>query len=207
MKLFYFMLGPISAHYRRKRMRKFCSVFHLDHHPAILDLGGQPTIWDTVVEPLDIVILNLPGRAETLHPTHHNIKYVEGDACDVVGIEKKEFDIVFSNSVIEHVGNSDFRARFASEVRRLGKSYWVQTPARYFPIEPHNGMPFWWFWPQALRAATIKRWKRTLPAWTEMVEGTDIVSREEMHRLFPEAEIYVERVWGIPKSYTAFSVT
>jgi hypothetical protein len=188
-------------------MNKFCNVFKLSNSTTILDLGGQPTIWDTVPESLDIIILNLPGRAETLHLTHHKIQYVEGDACNVVGIDERQFDIVFSNSVIEHVGNADFRARFAGEVRRLGKAYWVQTPSRYFPIEPHNGMPFWWFWPQSLRAATIRRWKRTLPAWTEMVEGTDIVSEEEMRRLFPEAKIYVERVWGIPKSYTAISVS
>lgn len=39
-----------------------------------------------------------------------------------------------------------------------------------------------------------------------MVEGTDIVSKAEMRQLFPEADIYVERFWGIPKSYVAFSV-
>ncbi len=205
-RLFYSLLTPISLYARSKRMRKFCGVFDINKHTTVLDLGGQAPIWDSVDKPLRIVILNLPGIAQKSHPTHHNIKFIEGDACNVVGIHGGQFDIIFSNSVIEHVGNADFRARFAQEVRRLGKSYWVQTPSRYFPIEPHNGMPFWWFWPQRLRASTIQRWKRSLPAWTEMVEGTDIVSKEEMLRLFPEAEIYVERVLGIPKSYTAFSV-
>lgn len=139
---FYFLLGPFSSRTRRRRMRKFTETLQIDQGTRVLDLGGQPAIWDTVEKPLDITILNLPGIAQTSHPTHHDIRFMEGDACNVVGMEEKSFDIVFSNSVIEHVGNADFRARFAKEVRRLGKSYWVQTPSRCFPIEPHNGMPF-----------------------------------------------------------------
>lgn len=205
LRLFQFTLGPFSSYTRRKRMKKLCDTLRLHKGATVLDLGGQPAIWDSVSEPLNILILNLPGIAQTAHPTHHNIQFMEGDACEVVGITENSFDIVFSNSVIEHVGNADFRARFAKEVRRLGKTYWVQTPSRYFPIEPHNGMPFWWFWPERLRTRQIQKWKQTLPDWTEMVEGTDIVSREEMRRLFPEADIHVERFLGIPKSYIAIA--
>lgn len=202
--LFYSLLHPFSSATRRKRMQKFCEILNIREGQRILDLGGQVAIWNSLEPKLDITILNLPGIAVTSLPTHHNIRFVEGDACNVTGVQRDDFDIVFSNSVIEHVGPADFRARFAGEVRRLGKSYWVQTPSRYFPIEPHNGMPFWWFYPKWLRAALIRHWKRTLPDWTEMVEGTDIVSKAEMRRLFPEAEIHVERFWGIPKSYVAY---
>jgi len=49
----------------------------------------------------------------------------------------------------------------------------------------------------------IERWRRKLPAWTEMVEQTRVLTKAEMRRLFPEATILVERVCGIPKSYVA----
>jgi hypothetical protein len=36
-----------------------------------------------------------------------------------------------------------------------------------------------------------------------MIEGTTVVKRAELEKLFPDAEIKVERVFGIPKSYIA----
>ncbi|MCX8996228.1 class I SAM-dependent methyltransferase [Rhizobiaceae bacterium BDR2-2] len=185
-------------------MEQFCSIMNIDRSVTVLDLGGQPMIWEPVDPSLDITILNLPGIAQAAPHSHHTIRYVEGDACNVTGYEDQSFDIVFSNSVIEHVGDERFRAAFAREVQRLGKSYWVQTPCKYFPIEPHNGMPFWWFYPASLRRFIVERWRRKLPAWTEMIDGTDIVSRKELERLFPEARVIVERFMGLPKSYIVF---
>ncbi|NIM61889.1 MAG: hypothetical protein GTO30_09600, partial [Acidobacteria bacterium] len=43
----------------------------------------------------------------------------------------------FSNSLIEHLGSRDRQAAFASEIRRVARGLWVQTPARCFPFEPH----------------------------------------------------------------------
>jgi hypothetical protein len=113
-------------------------------------------------------------------------------------------DFVFSNSVIEHVGGAERRAQFAREVRRIGRSYWVQTPSIWFPIEAHSGMPLWWCYPKGMRNWILRRWREKLPAWTDMIEGTTVVKRAELQRLFPDAKIKVERVLGVPKSYIAF---
>jgi len=182
---------------------------------SILDLGGKPRIWESVPLCLNLTILNLPGAVEDHEngvagsnlrstATQHKIHYVEGDACDVQQFAGRSFDSVFSNSVIEHVGGGGKQEAFASEVRRLGKSYWVQTPAKWFPVEAHCGMPFWWFYPAPLRRHLIERWRKNLPAWTEMVEGTTILTKKQMQRLFPEATILTERFLGIPKSYIAY---
>jgi methyltransferase family protein len=198
------LMRPFSRRVRRKRMRVYVALMGLKEGMSVLDLGGQPMIWDSVPARLDLTILNLPGVAERSSASHHKIRYVEGDACSVTGFEGRQFDNVFSNSVIEHVGSADKQADFAREVRRLGKSYWVQTPTKWFPIEAHCGMPFWWFYPRRLRQYFIEGWRRKLPAWTEMVEGTRVLTRSELQRLFPEATIRVETVCGIPKSYIAY---
>jgi SAM-dependent methyltransferase len=173
---------------------------------SIIDLGGQPTIWKDVPEALEITILNLEGIAKIDAQSHHRIRYVVGDACRVSTFHDKQFDVVFSNSVIEHVGDPQKRAQFAHEAKRLGRAYWVQTPSKWFPIEAHCGMPFWWLYPRRLREWFIRRWRILLPEWAAMVEGTDIVTKAELRRLFPESTILVERVFGIPKSYIALSV-
>ena len=197
-------MRPFSARSRRKRMRDYVELMGVAEGMSVLDLGGQPMIWDVVRSPLDITILNLPGVAESKTTSHHRIRYVEGDACRVVDFEAEQFDTVFSNSVIEHVGPADKQADFAREVRRLGKSYWVQTPSKWFPIEAHCGMPFWWFYPPKLRQYCIERWRRKLPGWTKMVEETRVLTKTDLEQLFPEAKIRVERFFGMPKSYIAY---
>ena len=201
--VFYRLMHPFSKRSRRKRMRVFATLMKIKEGMSVLDLGGQPMIWDSVAVPLDITILNLPGAALNDIVSHHKIRYVEGDACRVSGFEERQFECVFSNSVIEHVGPADKQADFAREVRRLGKSYWVQTPSMWFPIEAHTGMPFWWFYPPRLRQYFIERWRIKLPAWTEMVEGTRVLTKMDLKQLFPDATIRVEVVFGIPKSYIA----
>ena len=51
-----------------------------------------------------------------------------------------EFDLAYCNSVIEHVPR-ERRAAFAAELRRVARGWYVQTPARSFPIEPHSLLP------------------------------------------------------------------
>lgn len=222
---FYKLLLPFQRWSRNRRMKRFMSVVHLTEGMSVLDLGGLPAIWAYVPKPsLDITLLNLdyeapaiirdgvrgrpagqggqrPHRVEA--PMAHRFQYLVGDACSGTTFQDASFQLVFSNSVIEHVGNAEKKAAFAHEARRLGRSYWVQTPSKWFPIEAHSGMPFWWFYPERVRAGFIARWRRKTPAFAEMVETTDILTKAEMRKLFPEATILVERVLGVPKSYAA----
>jgi hypothetical protein len=198
---FQHFLRGFSATHRTQRMQVLVDEMNIKSGMTVLDLGGQPEIWDSVPAKLNITILNLPGIARAERPSHHNITYVIGDACDVTGLDGQRFDFIFSNSVIEHVGDASKRAAFAEQVKKFKIPYWVQTPSIYFPIEAHNGMPFWWFYPPALRRRIVAGWKKKLPDWTEMVETTDIVMKSELRTLFPSAKIITERVMGFPKSY------
>ena len=205
-RIFKFLLRPFSEWSRKKRMRFFMKQMGLRDGTSILDLGGQPMIWDSVPLALNITILNLPDAAVTNHVSPHNVRYVEGDACRVEMFKEDSFDIIFSNSVIEHVGPAEKRREFAREVRRLGKSYWVQTPSKWFPIEAHSGMPFWWFYPASLRRYFLARWHQKLPDWTHMVRETTVLTKSELKQLFPEATIYSEWFCGMPKSYIVHSM-
>ncbi len=202
--LFYSLLRPFSERSRKKRMKGFTETMGVKDGTSVLDLGGQPMIWDTAPVRLKLTILNRPGIAVSNYTSHHVIHYVDGDACSVDSFADQSFDVVFSNSVIEHVGVQQKQAEFAREVRRLGRSYWVQTPSKWFPIEAHCGMPFWWFYPARLRQLVIERWRKKLPAWTEMVEDTTVLSKGDLRHLFPEAAIRVETSFGLPKSYVAY---
>jgi hypothetical protein len=202
--VFVALMKPFSEWARRRRMERMLGMFRLRPDMSVLDVGGTPNLWNhSYVPPLKITILNLPGNVVRAASSQHDFSYVEGDGCNVVGVGSQTFDFVFSNSVIEHVGGPERRREFAREIRRIGRSYWVQTPSIWFPIEAHCGMPLWWYYPERLRKAFLARWRKKLPAWTEMVETTTVLRRAELESLFPDATILVERVLGIPKSYTA----
>jgi hypothetical protein len=202
-RLFTGLLKPFSKAARARRMSAFSEIMKPQADMRILDLGGQPEIWDTVEPILDITCLNLPGIARTEHSTHHKITYVEGNACCMPNYHPGDFDLIFSNSVIEHVGSLEQQTRFANEVLRLSSRYWIQTPSKYFPIEAHCGMPFWWFYPDWLRQYFLRRWSKILPVWTEMVATTSVLSEQTLRALFPGCAIRIE--WLLfPKSITAY---
>ena len=197
-----------STQARALRMEKFLEVMDIRGGERILDLGGVAEFWDGCSHPLDLTIVNLPGAgAHHNGRPRHRISLLEGDACDLDLEDEPRFDIVVSNSVIEHVGDRARRARLAREVRRRASRYWVQTPSVWFPVEAHSNMPFWWAYPKPLRRHFIRKWKKRLPKWTEMIEGTTVVSRRELEAQFPDATLWVERCMGFPKSYVAYKAS
>jgi SAM-dependent methyltransferase len=171
----------------------------------ILDVGGDDSFWiHSDIPSASITILNVQPRSE---PGDH--PFVIGDACDLPFADKS-FDIVFSNSAIEHVGTWQRQVDFAREVRRVGKSFWVQTPAREFFVEPHLMAPFIHWLPlraqrRLIRNATLWGWiTRPSKARVEtFLQEVRLLSKEEVARLFPGSELLRERTAGLTKSYIA----
>ena len=203
--LFWSLKEKIQPSLRTKRMKKFISLFSLQANMRICDLGGATGIWDYVLVPLDITIVNLPNFPVVERPqTRHRFTLICGDATHLPELADNSFDLVFSNSVIEHVGDASQRYKFATEARRLAPSYFVQTPSIWFPLEPHSGVPFSWFLPRGVRALMHRNWAKSVPGWNEMIEGTTVISVQELKRLFPDGDLLVERWFGFPKSNTVF---
>ena len=125
-------------------------------------------------------------------------------------VRDRAFDVVFSNSVIEHVGGPNEQRRMAEEIRRVGKRYFVQTPNRNFPIEPHFLFPFYQFLPNTLQVWLLRSfdlgWFRRTPdpaRARRAISGIRLLGYREVSRLFPEAEIYEEKFLGLTKSFVA----
>ncbi len=190
---------------RGERMALLLAELPLRPGARVLDLGGTPSIWRSVETPLRLTTINLEGDGgvDPSSAPQHEVERVVGDACELDHLDDGSYDVVFSNSVIEHVGDAGRRAAFAANVRRLAPRYWVQTPSKWFPIEAHCNVPFWFFLPQTVRERVMDRWSKRLPAWTEMVRGTTVLERKEMISLFPDARLLTERTLGWPKSYVA----
>lgn len=206
LKILYRFYDRVMPRTRGSRMAFFEAVMKVAPGTRVLDLGGTTYNWQFVSTPLDITILNLPGTdVDTSVHGPHRFTFVEGDATAMPQYADGAFDIVFSNSVIEHVGGIDKQQCFAREAQRLAKAYYIQTPSKYFPLEAHTGLPFWWYYPPFVKRRLIRRWESSLPAWCEMVKGTGVLSSATMEALFPGAILHVERIAGLPKSYTLYN--
>ncbi len=112
-----------------------------------------------------------------------------------------EFDVGFSNSVIEHVPPA-LQPAFASELGRVARRYYLQTPNRWFPIEPHYQLPLFQFLPRRVRMALNRRFTLGWQAKGQWEEIT-LLGARDLKRLFPDAEIHREKVLGLTKSLIA----
>ena len=88
---------------------------------------------------------------------HGNVDAVVGDATDLGAFADGQFDVAFSNSVIEHLFTYEAQSHMARELQRVGRAHWVQTPNFWFPIEPHFLVPAWHWLPEDARVAVLTR--------------------------------------------------
>ena len=201
-----------AAKLRRNRFLIFNSLVALLPRPlSILDVGGTQIFWermDFTKEPdVKIVLLNL----SKVDVYHKNLISVQGDARRMDAFTDQEFDVVFSNSVIEHVGGYDQQCQMANEVKRVGKSYFIQTPNRFFPIEPHFLLPFFQFLPLGLKIFLVHHfdigWHKRTPdkqKAAQLVNSIRLLTEKELKKLFPGANIYKEKLFGLTKSLIVY---
>lgn len=202
----------LANRYRRKRFEHFLGLTaELVPPYRILDIGGTGHFWETMGfstgDGVEIVLLNT-------YPEHCDLPGVKtevGDGRDLSQYGDGAFDVVFSNSVIEHVGGLADQQKMAREVMRVGRRYYVQTPNLYFPLEPHFLVPFFQFMPLVMRAALLRRfslgWYPRTPDPVEarrVVESVELLSASAFQALFPGSRLYRERSCGLTKSLTVF---
>lgn len=175
---------------------------------SIVDLGGTPGWWrEAGVRPRSVTVVNL----KVARPPEDWISVVRGDACDLPPeVRDRPFDLVFSNSLIEHVGGHHRRLQLAETVTSLAVHHWVQTPYRYFPVEPHWIFPGFQFLPVAVRAQITRRWRLGHVPPTndgrqavESVLSVELLSATELQHYFPASTIVRERVGGLVKGLIA----
>jgi hypothetical protein len=200
----------ISQHFRGQRWAHFLQRFPDLPDMAVIDLGGYYWNWVSApVTPKSLVVVNLDGRRFDDEPDW--VETVTADACELpTSLFERNFDLVCSNSLLEHVGGYSRRQRVAQAVHQLAPHHWIQTPARSFPLEPHFLFPCFQFLPVQLRARLSRAWPfspghNQWTSWRDHLDsvlGIELVSATEMQYLFPGSELHRERVAGITKSLT-----
>jgi SAM-dependent methyltransferase len=181
------LASPLAARARARRHAQFFALTGLHAEARVLDLGcGR--IGLRALEPrLDITGVDLQPRPDYPGP------FVQADAADGLPFADGQFDLVYCSSVIEHVPPAR-RAAFAAELRRVGRGFYVQTPAFSFPIEPHALLPFAHWLPPSLRKPY---WRLGAAGHWEQIS---LLRRREVEVLFG-MPARAERFCGLVKSW------
>ena len=210
--------GTFGYRMRAARVRPLLEMIEAVHaqrgQVRIIDVGGTEQYWSIISagfldrHGVTIAVVNLP---ETPMPDDHGrFEFIAGDGCHLEVFDDCSFDIAHSNSVIEHVGDSEHMADFAREITRVAPAYFVQTPNYWFPVEPHFKTMFFHWLPKWMRVWLLLRlnlgeWgrKTNKEAALRAVESAHLLDRKTMQTLFKEADIITERFLGLPKSLIA----
>lgn len=203
------LFNPFFEKYSQKsRKKKVEEFFHLMEpikSDTLLDVGGGVghgfrEIWNYFAK---IIVVDI--NEKTMEAVRREVEHAElivGNACDL-SLNDKSVDYVFSNALIEHI-SKERRYRFASEVQRVTrKGYFITTPNYYFPYEPHYKMPFWQYLPEGIKRESSKYF--TI-GWCAKgnYKRIDLLSAEELRRLFPKANVKGLRITIRPETLICY---
>ena len=191
-------------------MDLFLNLSRFVSRPAtLLDVGGTVSFWRRrIPDGFAITLLNLFDQEPI-----EGVDVVIGDATSLAGFETNSFDIVFSNSVLGHVGGWARQQQMAGEIRRVARRYFVQTPNHGFPLDWRTMVPFFHWLPPSMQAwlfqrIPVGRYPRVYDRATADRLATRVrnITHFELKTLFPEGTIVPERVCGLTKSFIVHTV-
>lgn len=181
------LASPLAARARRRRHERFFALTGVRADSRIVDVGCGALGLRALAPELDVTGVDVEPRPEYPGP------FVQADATAGLPFGDDEFDLAYSSSLIEHLPRAQ-REAFAREVRRVGRGWYVQTPAFSFPVEPHALLPFAHWLPAGLRR---RYWRLGVAgSWEDIA----LLRRREMAALFGEP-VLPERVGPLAKSW------
>ena len=142
--------------------------------------------------------------ASWLAEEYPGVKFVKLKAGQPLPFKDREFDCVYCNAVIEHVGTREDQKGFVRELMRVSQNFYITTPNRWFPVEMHTHVPFLHLLPQKLFRYLLKLKGETFYAEEK---NLNLLSRHDLLDLFPrETNINTRYIWscGFPSNIIVY---
>jgi ubiquinone/menaquinone biosynthesis C-methylase UbiE len=202
------VLKSFSHKSRTKKFQLFDSFFHPRPDERVLDVGASGEVFlrytfeDVYPYPSRIIAGGHSfGEVESARQVYPKSTYAVFDGCSLP-FPDKAFDIVFSNAVIEHIMGPGRQRRFAEEVMRVGKSWFVTTPNYWYPFESHYHLPFIQFLPKNLQRKYNGLFGTHIPKG--QTQELALLSARGLGELFPTSRIEKVRVTFWPETLVAY---
>jgi SAM-dependent methyltransferase len=181
----------ISSKNRERKYKLFLETIKPSEKDTVLDVGFNNMEYSPVDNYLEknypylsnITALGI-GSGDLFKKNYPDIKTIIYDGI-TFPFEDKTFDIVWSNAVLEHVGNESCQIRFLKELCRTGKKVYFTTPNRWFPFELHSRLPLLHWLPKKIFDKLLYK---TSHRWVTG-DYMYLLSKKKLKTLLKKAEI------------------
>ena len=217
-------IGAVRVRAAHKRSTLFRR--HIEALPRplrIIDLGGSAAMWKrwgvTEADGVQVVLANNHRRDTTHRKEALPGRFMDTWSVDVLELTAETFvsyDLVFSNSMLEHLPTQDAQARLAAAIMASGKPYFIQVPNKHCIVDPHFPHPlaaFFAMWPRRLQVWAHHRHAlgssgraATMSASRKAIESYHPLARGDLQALFPSARVVTEWNLGLPMSLVAIGL-
>ena len=191
--------GPFIKRAIQRKYELFRRLVQPGPATRILDVGATAQAsagfnflerWYPWPERITAVAHGRPDQFAAFSRRFPRVKLVLGDGR-ALPFADGAFDLVFSNGVLEHVGDQEDQRRFVAEALRVGRRCFLSTPNAGFPLDTHTMFPFVHYLPRAPRAWIYRHTgKQNFAAPGSL----DLLSERRLRALFPgEAQLQLVR--------------
>ena len=201
----------ISFLLRKRMFAKFMINMKPDADHKILDIGvtsddqyQESNYFEKLYPYKDKIVCVGTEDGSYLETKYPGIRFIRIIPQQPLPFEDNEFDIVFSNAVLEHVGSREEQKRFILELLRVSRSFFLTTPNRWFPVEFHTAIPLLHYLPKEIYRKVLCAMGETY--WSKE-SNLNLLSRNELKKLFPkEVKVVIDsaRFWGMTTNLIAY---
>ena len=181
----------ISQYNRQRKWKIFLDKINPGEKDKILDVGFSDKEYSSVdnfleknyIYPENITAISI-DKGEEFKERYPKVKTISYDGQKMPFLNK-DFDLTWSNAVIEHVGGRNAQINFLRELKRVSKKSFITTPNKFFPIEVHTRIPFLHWLPKKLFDYFLKKINKDWAAGEYM----NLLSLSKLKKILAEAEI------------------
>ena len=97
------------------------------------------------------------GAGDAILAAYPGVQHARIAAGAPLPFSNAQFDIAFSNAVLEHVGSAALQRDFVNEMCRVARRVYIAVPNRLFPVEHHTALPLLHWLPKRWFRAIVRR--------------------------------------------------
>ena len=183
------IFDKISIFARRQIFKVFIKNIKPLSHEKIIDIGVFGGSQDPSMNfleqfyqyPKNITAIGVED-AVFLERQYPGLKFVKILPNQPLPFDNDEFDIGFSNAVIEHVGSIKNQKYFLEEAIRICHRLFITTPNRFYPVEFHTRLPVLHWLPQPFFRKILKIMKLE---FYSKEENLNLLGKKQLLDLIP----------------------